>query len=33
VAEIGNWKLGLNPGDDVFVVKPPADATKMEDQH
>ena len=32
VAEIGNWKLGLNPGDDVFVVKPPADATKMEDQ-
>ena len=32
VAEIGNWKLGLNPADDVFVVKPPADATKMEDQ-
>jgi hypothetical protein len=32
VAEMGNWKLGLNSADDVFVVKPPADATKVEDQ-
>ena len=32
VAEIGNWKLGLNPADDLLVVKPPTDATQMEDR-
>jgi len=32
VAEIGDWKLQLNSADDVFVIKPPTDAIKVEDQ-
>jgi hypothetical protein len=30
LAEMSDWKLGLNPPNDAFVVKPPADATKVE---
>jgi len=30
LAEMSDWKLGLNPPNDVFVIKPPADATKVE---
>ncbi len=30
VAELSNWKLGLTPDDATFIVKPPADAVKVE---
>jgi len=30
LAEMSDWKLGLNPPNDVFDVKLPADATKVE---
>ena len=30
LAEMSNWKLGLNPPDDPFVVRVPASATKVE---
>jgi hypothetical protein len=32
LAEMSNWKLGLNPPDSAFVLKVPADATKAEIQ-
>lgn len=30
IAEMSNWKLGLNPPDDAFVIQLPAGATKVE---
>jgi hypothetical protein len=30
LAEMSDWKLGLNPPNDAFVIKLPADATRVE---
>jgi hypothetical protein len=30
LAEMSDWKLGLNPSNDAFVIKLPADATRIE---